>query len=167
MLFIFSGLPGAGKTTLARHLSNELRAVYLRIDTIEQALREGGMSVVGPEGYVIAYRVAADNLRLGRAVVADSVNPIQLTRTAWREVATASGVESIDIEVICSERAEHRWRVEARKADIQGHVVPTWDEIEMREYHAWDTPPLVIDTAGQTPQESCDALMRTIRNRSR
>lgn len=35
-LFIFSGLPGVGKTTLARELSAYCHAVYCRIDTIEQ-----------------------------------------------------------------------------------------------------------------------------------
>ena len=80
VLFIFGGLPGTGKSELSRYLSRRLGAVYLRIDTIEQGLRDGGRGVKGPEGYVAAYGVAADNLRLGLDVVADSVNPLQLTR---------------------------------------------------------------------------------------
>ena len=40
MLIIFSGLPGSGKSTIARALAQQLGAVYLRIDTIEQAIRE-------------------------------------------------------------------------------------------------------------------------------
>ena len=39
-LIIFSGLPAAGKTTLARILATQLDALYLRIDTIEQSLRD-------------------------------------------------------------------------------------------------------------------------------
>ena len=39
MLIIFSGLPGSGKSTIARALARRLGAVYLRIDTIEQAIR--------------------------------------------------------------------------------------------------------------------------------
>ena len=46
MLYIFGGLPGTGKTTLARYLAHHQRAVYLRIDTIEQALH-GRVSSVG------------------------------------------------------------------------------------------------------------------------
>jgi predicted kinase len=34
----------------------------------------------GPEGYVVGYQMAPDNLRLGLDVVADSVNPLQVTR---------------------------------------------------------------------------------------
>ena len=38
MLIALSGLPGSGKTTLARSLSRRLGAHYLRIDTIEDIL---------------------------------------------------------------------------------------------------------------------------------
>jgi predicted kinase len=38
-LIAFAGLPGTGKTTIARELARRIGAVYLRIDTIEQALR--------------------------------------------------------------------------------------------------------------------------------
>ena len=40
ILFIFSGLPAVGKSTLARFLVKEFGAVYLRIDTIEQGLKD-------------------------------------------------------------------------------------------------------------------------------
>lgn len=42
MLIIFGGLPGTGKTSLARELSRKLRAVYLRIDAIEHGIRASG-----------------------------------------------------------------------------------------------------------------------------
>ena len=65
MLYIFGGLPGAGKSALSRSLARARQAVYLRIDTIEQAMRDGGCRLQGPEGYMVAYAAAADNLRLG------------------------------------------------------------------------------------------------------
>lgn len=84
MLIVLSGLPGVGKTTIARELAHALAAVHLRIDSIEHALRHTGL-VVEAEGYAVAHAVAADNLRVGRTVVADSVNPWPLTRDEWRE----------------------------------------------------------------------------------
>jgi AAA domain len=45
MLIVVSGLPGTGKTTIARKLANELAAVYLRIDSIEQSIRNAGKPV--------------------------------------------------------------------------------------------------------------------------
>ncbi len=85
MLIVFAGLPGVGKTTVAREVARRLGAMYLRVDTIEQALRAGGTLPAGvvAEGYAVAYRVAADNLALGHVVVADLVNPLALTRDTW------------------------------------------------------------------------------------
>jgi predicted kinase len=81
--FIFSGLPGSGKTTLAKALARRIGGAYIRIDTIEQALRDLCAVNVEAEGYRLAYRVASDNLRAGLSVVADSCNPIELTRREW------------------------------------------------------------------------------------
>lgn len=147
MLIILSGLPGTGKTTIARELARKLGAVHLRIDTIEQALRDKGLTVVD-EGYRVAYALAEDNLRLGLTVIADSVNPLQMTREAWRNVAKRAGAPFIDVEIICSDQAEHRRRIETREADIARHKLPIWAEVMAREYHAWDRAHLVVDTAG-------------------
>jgi predicted kinase len=163
-LFIFAGLPGAGKTTLARRLAVDLCAAYLRIDTIEQAMRDEGVILSGPEGYMVAYRVAVDNLRLGTSVVADSVNPIRITRRAWRDVATQAAVPFVEIHVICSDVQEHRTRVESRVSDIAGHRMPTWHDVETREYDPWETSPIVIDTAGQSESESFATLQRALQN---
>jgi hypothetical protein len=42
MLIVFAGLPASGKSSIARVLAQELGAVWLRIDSIEQAIRESG-----------------------------------------------------------------------------------------------------------------------------
>lgn len=162
MLYILAGLPGTGKSTLAQRLARAQQAVYLRIDTIEQALREAGRPLDGPEGYVVACRLAADNLRLGSPVVVDSVNPLAITRVAYREVAARAGVPFVEIEVLCSNAAEHRARVESRATDIAGLRLPTWEEVVTRAYEPWDSAPLVIDTAGQTVEQSVAALERAL-----
>jgi predicted kinase len=102
---------------------------------------------IGAAGYVVAYGVAADNLRLGRIVIADCVNPLASTRAAWREVARRAGVAAVEVEVTFSDASEHRHRVETRHSDIAGLGLPTWDEVLAREYEPWAGEHLVIDTA--------------------
>jgi predicted kinase len=146
MLVIFSGLPGVGKTAIARELARTLGVVHLRIDSIEQALGRAGYRVEG-EGYEVAYALAEDNLCVGRTVIADCVNPWPLTRAAWRSVAERAGVAAFDVEIVCSDAAEHRRRVESRARDIAGHALPTWQDVVERDYYDWDRDRLVVDTA--------------------
>lgn len=63
MLIVFAGLPGTGTTTIARAPARRLRAMHVRIDTIEQALRSCDVlkEDVGPAGYVVAYGVAEES----------------------------------------------------------------------------------------------------------
>ena len=61
MLIVLGGLPGAGKTTIARELARAVGAMHIRIDSID------------------------------RIVIADSVNPWPITRDAWIAVAARAG----------------------------------------------------------------------------
>jgi predicted kinase len=158
-LYIFAGLPGSGKTSLAMRLAQRLGAAYLRIDTLEQALRDLCSLDVQSEGYAMAFRLAADNLRVGTSVVADSCNPIELTRDAWESVARETGAHFINIEVICSDRTEHRRRVETRTSTISGLTPPTWREVQSREYHGWCKGRIVVDTSRVSETAALDDLL--------
>ena len=158
MLIAFAGLPGTGKSTIAWALARRLGAVYLRVDTLEQAI--GGSD--GPNGYLAAYAVAEDNLRLGQTVIADSVNAIAITRDAWRDVAARAAVTFAEIEIVCSDKTEHRRRVETRSADIAGHRLPSWQDVVARRYEKWERSPLVIDTAGREVAKLVDDLLNAL-----
>lgn len=161
-LYIFSGLPGSGKTTLSQALARHVGATHLRIDTIEQALRDLCSVDVQGEGYWLAYRLAEDNLRLGNSVVADSCNPIELTRREWEETAAAAGAHHINIEVVCSDSQEHRKRVEARRPTIAGLRLPTWEDVVRREYDCWTVDRVVVDTFNRSEQECLNDLLAKV-----
>ncbi len=164
MLYIFGGLPSAGKSVLSKFLAKELGGMHVRIDSIEQYLRSyANLDPVGVAGYVSAYAVAKDNLELGHTVIAESVNPIQVTREAWLNVANEAGVAKCEIEVVCSDLEEHKSRYLTRVADIDGLEYGPWEDVLNREYKAWVSKDVRIDTAGRTIEESCEELLENIR----
>ena len=155
MLIILGGLPGTGKTTIARELARQLGAVHVRIDSIEEAILDSGVlsSPINDAGYRVGYAVAADNLRIGRTVIADSVNPIPLSRDAWVEVANRAQVSAVEIEVTCSDTKEHQHRVETRISDIPRSRSLTWQDVVSRDYRPWNREHIVIDTASRTVEK--------------
>jgi predicted kinase len=160
-LIILSGLPGVGKSTIAKELGRVLHGVHLRIDSIEQALLRAGVTVEG-EGYAVAYAVAEDNLRLGRIVIADCVNPWPLTRDEWNAVAGRAGVPALDVEIVCSDADEHKRRVESRAADIPGHRLPSWADVIERDYRPWDRERVVIDTTRVSAREGVEMIVAEV-----
>ena len=164
MLIIFAGLPGVGKTAVAQELARQLGAVHIRIDSIEQAILDSGFanSLLNDGGYRVGYAVAADNLRVGRTVIADSVNPLAITRDTWVEVASRSQVRDIEIEVVCSDANEHRHRLETRTTDFPRSRPLTWQEVVSREYHAWSREHVVIDTSRLSVEQNVDILRGAI-----
>ena len=165
MLIVLGGLPGVGKTSIARAFSRAVSAVHVRIDSIERAIRASGVTVVSMDdaGYRAAYAVAEDNLRLGHIVVADSVNPLPVTRIAWQEIARSAGVPLIEVEIVCSDKPEHRRRIEDRLTDGP-EVGPTWEEVVARDYRAWSSTTCVIDTATRTVDQAVADLRAAVRD---
>lgn len=96
--------------------------MYLRVDTVEQAIRSVSEQnkKIGPEGYFVLYELARENLQLGSTVVTDSVNDINLIRNTFRDIAISLNVPFLEVEILCSDKTQHRYRVENRILDIPG-----------------------------------------------
>lgn len=140
-------------------LASTVGAAHIRVDTIEQTLRDVCNTHVEDQGYRLAYRVAGDILRAKVSVVADSCNPIEQTRRAWEHVALDASASFVNIEVRCSDAVEHRWRVEHRLATVPGLRLPTWQEVMQREYHNWKTERHLLDTADRSAAQCLETLL--------
>lgn len=149
ILVALSGLPGVGKTTLAKELAAQVKAVHLRVDSVESALKNSVLQIDPAEdaGYLAIASVAVDNLLLGFDVIADTVNPIEITRNLWARTADSGSAHLLNVEVVCSDQVLHRYRVEARESDIQGLVVPDWQKVSDRKFDPWKEDRLVVDTS--------------------
>ena len=110
-LVVIGGLPATGKTAIGRPAAREMRAAYLRIDTIEGAILRGeGRSGLprGDEGYVIGYELASDQLDLGLDVLVECVTPIAPPRHAWPAVGDRARAPLIERDLVCSDLLAHR-----------------------------------------------------------
>lgn len=117
---------------------------------------------MGSAGYFVAYELARENLKLGSIVITDSVNPIQLTRDAYRDIALSVGVPCLDVEVVCSNPKLHRERVENRTVDIEGLALPDWQAVITRDYEPCDRERLILDSAILSVTQSVEQVIAAL-----
>ena len=99
---------------------------------------------------------------MGNTVIADSVNPWELTRKEWNGVAEEIGARYIDVEVVCVDKKEHQRRVESRGSSVPGLKAPTWEEVLKREYQPWTSTRVQLDTSGKSSGQSLEELVSAL-----
>lgn len=163
MLIVMAGLPGAGKSATAEALGRELAASVVSVDPIEAAMWRAGVARDQPTGlaaYVVAEAVADGILAQDRTVIADAVNAVDAAREQWRALAARRGVPLAFIEVVCSDPAVHRHRLESRSRAIEGFPEPGWDTVERlrKEFAPWTDHRLLLDTMTDLPTNVATAV---------
>lgn len=161
-LYIFGGLPACGKTSVATALARETGACQ-RIDTLEQALIRVGLCAADKldgKGYEIACELARDQLANGVSVIADCVNPLDLTREWWRSIAGSVPCVALEVEFVCSDAVLHRTRAENRVCDITDMVQPDWEAIQQRKYEVRAGDHCTVDTARLSISEAVKLILK-------
>ena len=163
-LVVMAGLPASGKSSIARQLARQMDAAWLRIDSMDQAIWASGDAPTDLRDwtYRAAQAVALDNLGLGHDVVGDCVNNSREARDGWAQIGRRSGATVLWLEVVCSDREEHRRRVETRTSDIPGLALPDWDAVIKRNYDTWEWDRLTIDTAHRSLEECVDIVLAAL-----
>lgn len=158
VLVCMSGLPGVGKSTIAKALAEQTGALHLRLDEMEAAMQQSHMKCddLADGGYAAAQAVARSALAQGFDVLAVCVNPMQLTRRAWQKAS--QGHPHIDVLLSCSDVALHRHRIESRENDIDGHCLPTWQAVQARTFDPFPQADIELDTSQLTVAEAVQRL---------
>jgi predicted kinase len=158
VLAVFAGLPGVGKSTLARQVGAVLPATVLAVDTVDFTMQAYDVTEPRPgyAAYGVVAALAETQLRMGHHVIIDAVNPVKAARQLWSELAEHLDVPLRVVEVVSGDDAEHRRRVESRYAARAHDGIPDWVRVLERqaEYEPYLGPRLVVDTfLAQEPVE--------------
>lgn len=76
------------------------------------------------------------------------MNNVEEARRGWARVADDCEVPLRFVEVICSDEAEHQRRVERPTAEMPGHAIPSWEQVQRRPWQPFNQPHLRIDNIG-------------------
>ncbi len=152
-LIIFSGLPGTGKTTLARPLAKRLRSPLLRVDDLfgilpAKMLAQADSMWDELMGMLLA--LVEVQLEIGLTVVVDSVFMGE-DRAAARQLSEKHGADLKPIHTFVSDAGIWKQRVEQRVVDAPPEdQVATWSRIRVQQRDFWPWEPgtaLFVDGA--------------------
>ena len=154
-LVVVTGWTGAGKSTIAERLADELDATVASFDWVMSGLRsmpEVWADIEVPVerqrrvGWNLLSRIAEQQLRRGSSCILDLVAREEPVRE-WRRLADEHRAHLAVIECICSDIDVHRSRVEGRQRNIPGWYELDWDQVELgrQRYAPLSGSKVVID----------------------
>jgi len=132
-----SGIPGTGKSTLARRICELTNAVLLDVDVVKSAIMASldddvEFKFVSKIAYDVIFSLASDNLKFGNSVVIDSPCSFDIILERGAELANKHGASYKFAECHLEDLAEiNRRRVAREILPSQAYNMP----IDEKQYH--------------------------------
>lgn len=138
-LILFSGLPGTGKSTLARRLARELRLPLLCIDDVIGDVPENAGISFWDSRVAILLDVVKTQLEAGLSVIVESVF-MNMDRYHAQKLARSYQARFLPVHVYVSDETVWKARVDARRRELSHSDVATWERIQhQRErFRKWE-----------------------------
>ena len=161
----FTGLSGAGKSTVAEMLYHELKARGLKTeildgDVVRQNLSKGlGFSKEDRDTNIMRIGFVANMLtRNGVATICCPISPYKETRDANRELI--GNFVEVYVHATVEELAENRDPKGLYKKALAGEITGFTGVDD--PYEVPENPELVVDTMTESPEESLQNVLRAL-----
>ena len=160
-LILFAGMPGSGKTTLARIIARRMNIPVFAKDRVQRVLRDHNLAAANTgDGYYIILDMADELLSLGLSCIRDAPSPLHPSRTVARETPARHKSRFTAIYCYCSDDLVWQERMKERVQYVPGWKPVGWDDVlRMREYYQpWNNNALFIDSL-RSPDENLPVVM--------
>ncbi len=165
-LILFAGMPGGGKTTMARMTSRRLGIPAFAKDRVQRVLRDHHLAEASSgDGYYIILDLADEQLGLGLSCILDATFPLDHFRTVASEIAARHKARFATIYCYCSDDEEWKRRMRDRVMYVPGWKPVGWEDVlRMREYYQpWNDNALFVDSI-RSPDENFPIVLDYLRN---